>query len=484
MRAALAETHTAVVVLAGDRAYKAKKPVRFPFVDLTTPELRRRACEREVALNRRIAPDVYLGVATLAGVPGVPDEPVVVMRRLPDDRRLSLIVAAHRDDARGEAVKVARLVAAFHATAETSRAVAAAAEPAAVARAVTRNLDELAAVIGHVVGPADVATARRLTERYLAGRRPLLAERVAFARDGHGDLLAQDIFCLPDGPRVLDCLEFDDTLRYGDVLADVAFLAMDLERLGGGDYARAFLDAYAEFSGATWPASLEHFWVAQRALVRAKVACIRAADGADDARADAHQLMRLALRHLRATRCRLVLVGGAPGTGKSTVAHGLADAFGLTLLRSDAVRKQLHGVPTSAWHPEAYGKGLYDAAHTDATYAELLRRAALALAHGDSVVLDATWLDPRQRARAAEVAAARHADLVQLRCDAPLDLARRRVLDRALTHADVSDATPDVAVRMAAGAPPWPEAHVVDTAGPVGLALTAAAAQLRSAEEE
>lgn len=467
--AEVVETHTAVVVKAGDRAYKTKKPVRFPFVDLTTPALRRRACTREVELNRRIAPDVYLGVATLR-LPGEPGEPVVVMRRLPDECRLSALVVASRSDAREETVRVARLVAAFHAAAPTSRAVAAAASPEALAATSSRNIAELAAAVGTSAGADDVETARRLTERYLAGRAPLLRERAATcARDGHGDLLADDVFCLPDGPRILDCLEFDDTLRYGDVLADVAFLAMDLERLGGCEIARTFLDAYAEFAGATWPPSLEHFYVAQRALVRAKVATLRGDH------AEARVLLRMAVRHLRNGRVRLVLVGGLPGTGKSTVARGLADRFGLTLLRSDAVRKQLYGIAPGTWHPERYGEGLYDARHTAATYAEVLREATPALAHGESVVIDATWLDPAMRARAAGVAAAAHADLVELRCTAPAGVARRRVAERAFAHADISDATPEVAGRMAATAPAWPDACVIDTTAPPAATLARAA---------
>jgi aminoglycoside phosphotransferase family enzyme/predicted kinase len=478
--ASLTETHTAVVVAVGDRVYKAKKPVRFPFVDLSTRELRRRACEREVELNRRLAPDVYLGVATLTGASDDDDddEPVVVMRRLPDETRLAAIVAAGRSDAGDETVKVARLVAAFHAAAPTSAAVAAAAAPDAVLASALRNIDELAAVADRILDAEDVATARRLTGTYVTGRAPLLAARAALghARDGHGDLKAEDIFCLPDGPRILDCLEFDDALRYGDVLADVAFLAMDLERLGGAPLARTFLDAYAEFSGSSWPASLEHFYVAQRALVRAKVTCLRIAQGDDDQRPDAHRLTALALRHLRAARCRLVLVGGSPGTGKSTVAQGVADRFGMTLLRSDVVRKQVYGVPPGEWRPEAYAAGLYDARHTDVTYRELLRRASLALGHGESVVIDATWLDPRRREHAADVARRRGAELVELRCVAPAAVARRRVLARALADADVSDVTPEVADRMAARAAPWPDAHEVDTDEKTPEASVAAAA--------
>lgn len=470
--AALAETHTAVVVACGDRVYKVKKPVRFPFVDLSTPELRRAACEQEVALNRRLSPDVYLGVATLSGPRD--DEPVVVMRRMPEDRRLAGLVAAHRNDAETQCVAVARVMAAFHAKAPTSSTIAAAASPDAVLAGALRNLDELARC--SVISGDEIAEARHLTTRYVEGRRPLLAERAALghARDGHGDLLAGDIFCLPDGPRILDCLEFDPALRYGDVLADVAFLAMDLEHLGGGYLARSFLDAYAEFSGSSWPASLEHFYVAQRALVRAKVACLRG----DDQLAEAHRLMRLALRHLRAARCRLILVGGSPGTGKSTLSQGLADRFGLTLLRSDAVRKQMAGIPMTTWHPEAYGKGLYDADHTVATYAELLRRAAIALAHGESIVLDATWLYPAARERAARIAAGTQSDLVELRCVAPVPVARERVLRKAMTRTDISDATPEVAQRMAEEAPPWPAAFEIDTTKPPEAALAVAAERL------
>ena len=138
------------------------------------------------------------------------------------------------------------------------------------------------------------------------------------ARDGHGDLLADDIFLLDDGPRVLDCLEFDDALRLDDVLADVAFLAMDLERLGRPDLAERFLAAYRAASGDTWPSSLAHHHIAYRAQVRAKVSAIRAEQGVPDSADKAQALLRLALAHLEAGRVRLVLVGGLPGTGKST----------------------------------------------------------------------------------------------------------------------------------------------------------------------
>jgi predicted kinase len=147
------------------------------------------------------------------------------------------------------------------------------------------------------------------------------------------------------------------------------------------------------------------------------------------------------------------------------------------LLRSDVVRKQVYGVPPGAWRPEPYGSGLYDARHTAATYDELLRRASVALAGGESVVLDATWLDPRTRDLAAAVARHAYADLVELRCVAPDGLAQRRVLGRALGGADASDATPEVAARIASTAPPWPGAHEVDTERTTPEAAVAIAAR-------
>jgi len=160
-------------------------------------------------------------------------------------------------------------------------------------------------------------------------------------RDGHGDLLAEDIFLLDDGLRVLDCIEFNDRLRHGDVLADVAFLAMDLERLGEPALAARFLDWYREFSGRPHPSTLVEHYIAYRAHVRAKIACLRHAQGDPDAANEAAMLLTLAVRHLERGGVRMVLLGGLPGTGKTTLGPALADATGWSLLRSDEVRRDL-----------------------------------------------------------------------------------------------------------------------------------------------
>jgi predicted kinase len=281
--------------------------------------------------------------------------------------------------------------------------------------------------------------------------------------DGHGDLLAGDIFCLDDGPRVLDCLEFDDALRVGDGLADAAFLAMDLERLDRPDLAQRFLDHYADHAGDTWPASLAQHHVAYRAQVRAKVTALRVGQGHPEEASAAGQLLTIALGHLESARVRLVLVGGLPGTGKSSLAGALGHALGATVLRSDEVRKEQAGLATDRPSPAAFGAGLYTRASSDATYATLLQWAGVALARGETVVLDASWTSAAWRRRARDVATASAAELVELRCDAPVEVAAARMARRTATGGDASDATPMIAARMAALADPWPEATTVAT---------------------
>ena len=464
----VAETHSAWVVFLGDRAYKVKKPVALEFLDFSTREARERVLHRELELNRRLAPDVYLGVADVVGPDGEVCEHLLVMRRLPTDRRLSALVAAGSplDD---EIRQIARAIAAFHASADTSPEIARAGSPEVVRSKVERDLDELRAFTGDLLDAAELDAVANLVRRYLAGRTPLLEERVATGhiRDGHGDLLADDIFCLPDGPQIIDCIEFYDQLRSGDVLADVAFLAMDLERLGAAEHAERLLAWYREFSNEHHPESLAHYYVAFRALIRSKVSCVRATQGDAAATAPARDLLALAHRHLRQARVRLVLVGGPPGTGKSTLAAELSARLGWAVLRSDEVRKDITGVGRAASAAAPLGEGIYDAATTERTYEQLLARARRALEHGEPVVLDASWSRDTWRAAARRLADETSSDLVELCCDAPADVTRRRVEERAARGADLSDATVPVAEAMRASFEAWPTAAVIPTAGTV-----------------
>lgn len=461
--AGVAETHTAVVFFAGDRAYKLKKPVRTGFLDFSTAQARAAACERETEVNRRFAPDVYLGVAEVRDPAGKVCDHLVIMRRMPASRRLSALVEQGQPVS-AQVRQVARMLAGYHASAPRGPEISEQGSRDALARRWHDNVEQSRPLAAGLLAESDIDEVDRLARRFLAGREPLLDARIRRGHvvDGHGDLLADDIFCLDDGPRILDCLEFDDQLRWLDGLDDAAFLAMDLERLGAGELAERFTGWYLEYSGDQAPPSLCHHYVAYRAFVRAKVGCIRSGQGDLAAGGEARQLTAMTLAHLRAGAVTAVLLGGLPGTGKSTLAGTLAGRLGWTVLSSDRIRKELAGLAPDQPAPAAYGTGIYAPAWTQRTYAELLHRARALLAMGESVILDATWTAPEQRAAAVAMADAASADVVQLRCAAPAAVAARRMRERTLSE---SDADSDIAARMAATAAPWPEAVTLASEG-------------------
>jgi uncharacterized protein len=475
------ETHTAVVVMFGDRAYKVKKPVNLGFLDFTTREAREAVCHREVELNRRLAPDTYLGVWDVVDPLGQPCEHMVVMRRMPADRRLAALVRQGEpvaDDIR----HIAHLVAAFHSTARRGPEISREGTRDAIRQRWSDTFSQLVPFRGSVLDEQLVAEIEAQTFEFLAGREALFDARVAGNRvvDGHGDLLAQDIFCLPEGPQMLDCLEFDDRLRYVDGLDDIAFLAMDLEYLGQPDLGTRLLDWYAQFAADPAPSSLRHHFLAYRAYVRAKVACLRHGQGDEAAAGEAGSYAELTASHLRQGRVPLVIVGGPPASGKSTLAAALADRLGAVMLSSDHLRKELAGLDPTAPAAAPFGEGIYSPQWTDRTYTELLRRAEVLLGLGETVVLDASWTREAMRGLAAKVGEQTHSGLVMLRCAAPADVVAQRLEARLESRqGDASDADPFVAERLRAAADPWPEAQVIQTDGPFDASVAQALAAVR-----
>ncbi|MCF6387270.1 AAA family ATPase [Mycobacterium sp. MBM] len=463
--ATLHETHTGIVVLVGERAYKAKKPVVTDFLDFSTPQSREHACQREITLNRRLAPSSYLGVAHLSDVDGGAPEPVIVMRRHPDANRLSTMVRDGQPvaDQLGE---IAGVLARFHATAERGRQIDACATLEALSARWRENLTELNRYTGRLLSADAVTDVERMATRFLAGRAVLFAQRILERRilDGHGDLLATDIFCMPDGPAMLDCLEFDDQLRYVDGIDDAAFLAMDLEFLGRGDLGAHFLGRYRTLAEDPAPAALQHFYIGYRALVRTKVDCIRADQGSVEAVADARRHLDIAVAHLRAGTVQLIIVGGGPGTGKTTVSRALAEELGAQIISTDDVRRELHQRGVIAGAAGDAFAGLYAPANVDIVYDEILRRAHLLLAGGHSVILDGTWRDPRHRASAHRVGAESAAPVLEFLCTTTLDEAISRIETRTDT---TSDATPEIAAELTAVAAQWNTAHRLDTGRPL-----------------
>ncbi|WP_327117479.1 AAA family ATPase [Nocardia sp. NBC_01730] len=463
--AQLRETHTGIVVLCGERAYKAKKPITTDFLDFGTPALREQACARELELNRRMAPDVYLGVGHLSDPLGGPAEPVLVMRRMPEDRKLSNVLA----DTVGRSSELSALVrvlAQFHRSARRGPEIDRSGTPAALRSRWQALLHPLREQPAEVVDPALLARIEARAMRYLDGRGPLLARRIAEGRiiDGHGDLLAEDIFDLPDGFCILDCLDFDDRLRYVDCVDDIAFLAMDLEFLGHRHLGESLLADYLRTTEDSAPTSLVDHYTAYRALVRAKVDVIRFGQGEDAARGHSRRHLEIADRRSQRAAIRLTLIGGLPGTGKSTVAEHLSATTGSTLLASDQVRKELAAAEEVRGQVGTYGVGMYSPAEKTRVYSELLARARTLLATGVSVVLDASWIDAAERRRATALADEVSTDLVQVQCYCPRELANRRIRQR---RASFSDATAEIAEAMSGSAAPWPDAIPLDTDRPL-----------------
>lgn len=487
----LIETHISWVFLAGDRVVKVKRPVVFPFVDHSTRARREQSCQNEVRLNRRLSSGVYLGVAPIVrtaqgirvGEEGELVEWATVMRRLPAEGMLDALFARSTPPPDLAERLAARLIP-FH------RDIAAICEgqPEAVAASATGIvIDNLAELEPFAGAPLDavqftlVATAMR---RFVGEHEALLRQRAeaGWVREGHGDLRAEHVCLEPDGAvQVFDCVEFNREVRCADVASDIAFLLMDLTRLGAPEVATELLARYRA-AGIDLPDNLLHLYGAHRALVRAKIACIDFTNAADDP-ARAHGRAVIAADYLDMAsaaaltiRPALIVMTGLSGTGKSTVAHRLARALGARLFASDRVRKDLAGIDGPA--PAAWGEGVYKPEWTAATYDRLFTLAAHHLAAGQPIILDATFLKSAQRAGAAGVAAQAGVPLVLVESVCAEATVAARLAQRAAQGNSPSDATLETYRRqkatMAAEPPVTPAGALtarVDTSGdgPINL---------------
>ncbi len=465
------ETHTGVVVLAGDRAYKAKKPVFTDFLDFRTPEGRERACLREVELNSRLSPGSYLGVAYLTDPTGGPAEPVVVMRRYRDNDRLASIVTGGLpgESVQGVLDTIAGVLARFHEHAERSPLIDANGKAGAIDQRWSENLSELHRYAGMAItgiSSESIGRIQHLAAEFISGRALLFTRRIeeGCIVDGHADLLADDIFWVDGEPALLDCLEFDDQLRYVDRIDDAAFLAMDLEFLDRKDLGDYFLGRYIAHSADTAPPSLRDFYIAYRAVVRAKVDCVRLSQGKSEATVDAARHLAIATQHLENGAIRLALVGGNPGTGKSTLARGLAEQVGAQVISTDDVRRELRESGAITGEPGVLDAGLYGPGNVTAVYEEALRRARLCLISGQSVICDGTWRDPHIRGHAYRLAAEAHSQIIELMCSATVETTTDRIETRAAGN---SDATPEIAAALAARQNAWDTAYRIDTSQPL-----------------
>ena len=473
-RVEVRETHISWVFLAGDRAYKLKKPLVLPFLDYRTPERRREMCLEEVRLNRRLAPDLYLGVrAVAAGADGLAlsaeDDPravdyLVEMRRY--DERRTLAARLERGELkRGEVVAVARALAQFHARAPR---VAASGVPAlAVERRMTENFHELLAIVEQRAEVEWVLALERFAHAFVVAYAQMLNARAqrGFVREVHGDLRAEHVL-LDEKLHVVDCIEFDRGLRELDVADDLAFLVMDLAAQGGEPFARTLVRAYREAGGDPGEDRLIAFYAAYRALVRAKVALLRAAQypasSSQHGRESAAARDLLGLAERFAWRARLplaIVVCGVPAAGKTHLAQALAEVSGLPHVSSDVTRKRLAGIRPHQRAPSS----VYSAEFNQLTYAELGRRAVQGIAACGGALVDATFRHRADRDAFAD-GFADAAPLLFVECCAPARVLVERAAQRNRQPSRVSDASLSIVTRERVAWEPLdevpPEAHV------------------------
>ncbi|NRQ12920.1 bifunctional aminoglycoside phosphotransferase/ATP-binding protein [Ensifer sesbaniae] len=449
------QTHISEIFLAGNRAFKMKRAVKLPYVDFSTPELRLRACEKEVELNKATAPGLYLGVRRIArdkdgqlafGESELVDA-VVEMVRFDQGALLDRMAVEGRLDAT-LMTKAARMIASYHHSAPVIHQGSGSANIAGVLA-----INAAGFATSRVFGDVELTEITRRFEQTLAQFKGLVDTREAAGkvRRCHGDLHLRNI-CLLDGePRLFDCIEFNDQIATVDTLYDLAFLLMDLWHRGFPELANLVMNRYLDQADDEDGFVLLPFFMAIRAAVRAHVIATQVAEGGsrpEQLVAEARSYFQLARSLLAAVPARLIVIGGFSGSGKTTVADALAAWLGAPpgarIIESDRIRKALHGVPAEVH----LGADAYRSCVSDTVYSEMARRSLALLKAGGSVVADAVFdrLANRQLIEGAAKSAGVQCKAVWL--DAGTSILRKRVANR---DGGPSDADLSVLARQISG---------------------------------
>ncbi len=463
------ETHISSVLLTGEYAYKLKKPLDLGFLDFSTLERRRFCCEEELRLNRRLAPGIYLEVVPIRGSAdaprfdggGAPIEYAVKMREFAQEALLDgmlargELLAAHVD-------AIAREVADFH------RGVARAApgsgfgSTAGVALPVEQNFAQIRPRLARDEERAALAAIETWSQQALQRLTPVFDQRRSdgFVRECHGDLHLGNIALVDGAIQIFDCIEFNPNLRWIDVFSEIAFLVMDLAERGRADYAWRFLDAYLQQTGDFGGLAVLGFYRVYRAMVRAKVARIRASQEHLTAQERAAALasydayLRYAQRCMAPPDPALIIAHGLSGSGKTAVSQALLEGTGAVRVRSDVERKRLRDLAPDASSGSGIDSGIYSEGATRETYDELARLARLILESGHSAIVNAAFLRRGQRDLLRRTANALDVPFVIVDCRAAEAVLRQRVARREQAGSDASEATLEVLERQRASAEP------------------------------
>jgi uncharacterized protein len=497
----LIETHMSWVLLTGEYAYKIKRPVHYPFVDLRARAVRARLCEEELRLNRRFAPELYLALAPICEVggqavidrPGRVIEQAVRMRQFDRAQELDALLRAGRvEPAELEAFGAALMQ--IHAQLPRVQPPDSRGTARAVRTVILSNLEQAAQALAALDRPHAIEALRTRVIEQLDASAAVIDARWAAGcvRECHGDLHARNIVRLDGGLVAFDCLEFEPTFRWIDVAEELAMLLADLDWREQPRLAHAFLGGYLAASGDYQGLRVLPLYRAHCALVRAKVAALNAQAAAEpllreSAVAEMDALVDRAGRALRRRMPRLVLLCGLPGSGKTWLSKALGVRLGAVLLRSDVERRRLAGLPPQARSDSPPGSGLYTPEAGTAVYEHLAQCVQDVIGGGFTAIVDASFALQEDRQRMAALAHRLGARCWLVHCSAPYALLQQRIAQRQRKGEDASEA--DAAVLAwqqqrfePIGAVPDMAVIEVDTADPACATRVMAVLQPPAAE--
>ena len=493
----LVETHISWILLTGPYAYKIKKPLNLGFLDFSTLEKRRFFCQEELRLNRRLAPLLYLEVVSITGSPASPVlhgtgetiEYAVKMVQFPEQARLDRMLA--RGELRPEHVDLlAQELAEFHGRAAVAGSDKSFGDPEHVLEPVRQNFTQIRPRIEAM----DQVQLRRLeiwSEMSFDELRKIFESRKrdGFVRECHGDAHLANMVWLEDRVTLFDCLEFNDNLRWIDVMSELAFLVMDLDDRGRPDLARRALNSYLEHTGDYTGLAVFRFYQVYRALVRAKVACIRSSQSGlseDDNRKVREEYLgyaHLAERYTQPPPAALIITNGLSGSGKTWLSQQLLESLDAIRVRSDIERKRLHGLAPGERSGSGIDSGIYTADANQRTYARLAKLALAILRAGHTVIVDAAFLKHSQRDQLRTVAKEMHVPFVILDIEAPENTLRERLRLRDRQQHEVSEAGLAVLQHQLATREPLADdeqRHALTLDGSASISIAALESQLRA----
>lgn len=449
------ETHISYIFLAGPYAYKIKKAVDLGFLDFTTLDKRHFYCEEELRLNRRLAPDLYLAVVPITGSyehpvlngEGTPVEYAVKMRRFAQHDLLDYLLI--HDRLTPEQIdQLAEKIAAFHMSIAIASANDAYGSADAIRRPAIENFEQIRKAPGASFDPANLDRLEQWTLRQCRTLDGVFRARKAegFVRECHGDFHLGNVAMVDGKITIFDCLEFSANLRWIDVINEIAFFTMDLQDKKRSDLARRFLNGYLEITGDYAGLRVLRFYLVYRAMVRAKVHGLRAGQPGVSAEQKIAALdeyrnyLALAERQIGDSIGAIIVTHGLSGSGKTTHTRTLLETINAVRVRSDIERKRQHGLEPRARSGSKIEEGLYAPAVTAGTYQRLSDLARTVVEAGYVVIVDATFLERRQRNAFRELAASLNVPFSILDFAATESTLRERVLQRQRQRRDASEA--------------------------------------------